>query len=480
MPMISANDTRKCFSTGAVIFRQGEIGSSMISIVSGTVRVIKDGVEIAARGVGEYLGEMSLIEDCPRFATVVAASDCEILEFTQDEFIQIVESDPAFAIGVIKNLSHKLRESDSLRMKELEENNLNLMIKNKELLLVNDFLEQLITGSPAAIVITDKRGVVKKINPAGRKIFEMKAESANDSLLACFTDCNPISNLWRSLQPSWIGECKATVKGRSRTIYVSISRLYSYDPESSYLFICEDISELIELNERVVRLQQFATESEIASEIAHDIKNYIAVLSGNFELLQLRLNDQFKQEQERPLKAIEGGFRDIENFVESLMSGDKDVGTFALKNPAEIIRVIVKYLAPQKRFSSIKLTTIIDPSFPTQLRINEIQFQQLLLNLLINAADALKEMEGEILREIRIELNFDKQSHKSRFIIADNGPGIPATQLAEIFSKRFSTKERGHGIGLITVKKIVELHQGAIDVESTPGKGTTFTISLPQ
>jgi signal transduction histidine kinase len=63
-------------------------------------------------------------------------------------------------------------------------------------------------------------------------------------------------------------------------------------------------------------------------------------------------------------------------------------------------------------------------------------------------------------------------------IVADNGPGIPAESQAELFNKRFTTKERGHGIGLITVRKTIEQHQGTIEVESTPGAGTKFVITF--
>jgi len=475
-----SESVKQHFRSGEVIFSQGDIGSTMVSIVSGSVAVIRDGVVIAHRGPGETIGEMALVEDTPRFATVVAQTDCEISECSREWFLEVIKEVPTFALGLMKDLSHKLRESDSQRIRELEENNNHLQIKNKELSLVNDFLEQLIEQSPAAIIITDKQGEVRRANPAATRVFEVGSGGHWKSLLSYFPNSNPIQTLWNSLQPSWVGETKASVDGNIRTLYLSVSRLHTYDSESSYLFICEDISELIQLNKQIIKLERFATEGEISAGIAHDIRNYLTILKGNFELMQFKFGAEFKQQYARHIQAMEKGFLEIEKFVESLMGGCGDEGTFALVDLAELIRVIVKFLAPQKRFSPVKMTTDIDPAFPRQLLMNQPQIQQVLLNLLINAADALNDTEAGHPKEISIRLARDPDDGRARMIIADNGPGIPPERLPVLFAKRFTTKERGHGIGLMTVKRIIDRHQGSIEVDSTPGVGTKFIITFSE
>jgi signal transduction histidine kinase len=469
---------KRSYRPGEVIFRQGDDGATMIFILSGSVEILKDGIVIARRGSGEFIGEMALVEDTPRFATVVAQTDCEISECSREWFLEVVRDDPTFALGLMKDLSHKLRESDSQRIRELEENNEQLQIKNKELSLVNDFLGQLIEQSPAAIIITDKQGGIRRANPAATKIFQIGPGEQWQSLLSYFPSSNPIQTLWNSLQPSWVGETKATVDGRVRVLYLSVSRLHSYDRESSYLFICEDISELIELNEQVIKLERFATEGEISSGIAHDIKNYLAILKGNFDLMHFKFDAEFKAKHQNHIASMESGFQEIESFVENLMGGRGGEGTFADVNLSEMIRVIVRFLAPQERFCHIKISPVIDRSFPAQLRLNERQIQQVLLNLLMNAAEALSVLTDKPDKEISVELRMAETNHRPQLIVADNGPGIPAEFQAELFNKRFTTKERGHGIGLITVKKIVEQHQGTIQVESAPGMGTKFIVTF--
>jgi PAS domain S-box-containing protein len=475
----SLAQTRRQYLSGEVIFREGDIGSTMLTIISGSVEVIKDGVVIARRGAGETIGEMALVESTPRFATVVASGNCEIEECSQERFLDVVRDDPTFALGVMKILSHRLRESDSSRVAELEQSNYNLQVKNKELSLVNNFLEQLISQSPAGIVITNKQGEVKRANPAASRIFGVEISQSWNSLLTYFPTQNPIENLWNSLKPAWVGECKATIAGRHKTLYLSVSRLYSYDPESSYLLICEDISELIELNEQIIKLERFATEGEISAEIAHDIKNYLTILKGNFELMQFKFDDVFRQRHQNHIGAIERGFGEIESFVENLMGGRGDEGQLADVNLAEMIRIMLKFLAPQKRFHLIKMTTTVDPTFPRHLKLKEKQIQQVLLNLLINAADALNDYQSGHSKEIQITLRNDAATSRPLLLIADNGPGIPPDRLEGMFNNRFTTKERGHGIGLITVKKIVDQHSASITVDSTLGQGTVFTIAFP-
>jgi nitrogen-specific signal transduction histidine kinase len=469
---------KRSYRPGEVIFRQGDDGATMILILSGSVEILKDGIVIARRGSGEFIGEMALVEDTPRFATVVAQTNCEISECSREWFLEVIKEDPTFALGLMKDLSHKLRESDSQRIRELEENNEHLQIKNKELSLTNDFLGQLIEQSPAAIIITDKQGEVRRANPAAARVFAVGPGEQWNSLLSYFPNSNPIQTLWNSLQPSWVGETKVAVDGNIRTLYLSVSRLHSYDSEASYLFICEDISELIELNEQIIKLERFATEGEISSGIAHDIKNYLAILKGNFDLMHFKFDAEFKTKHKSHIAAMDKGFEEIESFVENLMGGRGDEGTFTEVNLGEMIRVIVRFLAPQERFHHIKIARVVDPSFPNKLQLNERQIQQVLLNLLMNAGEALNVLTEKPNKEISVELRLEETNHRPQLIIADNGPGIPVDLQAGLFYKRFTTKERGHGIGLITVKKIVGQHQGTIQVESTPGVGTKFVITF--
>jgi nitrogen fixation/metabolism regulation signal transduction histidine kinase len=470
---------RRTFLAGDVIFRQGEPGNTLLFVLSGTVTVVKDGIEIASGGNGEFFGEMSLLENSPRFASVIASVDCQAIEYNLGEFLKLAQSEPEFAVAVMRNLSRKLRDSDSTRITELEENNERLQTKNAEFARVNDFLEKVIERSPAGIAIVDQDGKIELINPAGRRMLNIEKDQLPMSLLAYFAESNPLQDLRIRNLSTWSGQYSAKVGSAARTFFISVSLTRATASHDRYLINFEDISELIELNDQIIKLDRFANEAEMASEIAHSINNYLTVISGNLELLQHRLGAETCEQHRRPMDAMHSSVEAIVKYVEGLMGAREESGVFMPKNLAEIVRVMVRVLRPQKRFSRIELATNIALDFPRGVVVCEAQFHQVLLNLLINAADALNSQEGNQHPRIQVTLRLDSAAHKVLIDISDNGPGIAADKLDHLFTRRFTTKAKGHGIGLITVKKIIDLHSGTITAATAPGQGTTFSIALP-
>lgn len=471
--------SRRQFRAGETIFCQGDPGDTLLYVLAGTVTITKDDIEIASGGAGEFFGEMSLLENSPRFASVTAKTDCEALEYNLTEFLKLVRNEPEFAVGVMRNLSRKLRDSDSTRIVELEERNELLQGKNAELARVNDFLEKVIEKSPAGIAIIDHDGGIELINPAARRMLNLNEPATQLSFTSFFTESNPLQDLRMRKVSTWSSQYSADVDNAKKTFFVSISHTRATQNSDRYLVNFEDISELIELNDQIIKLDRFANEAEMASEIAHSINNYLTVISGNLELIHHRMAAAIREQFRRPMDDMRSSIEEIVKYVEGLMGARDDSGVFLPKDIHEIVQVMLRVLKPQKRFSRIDLTVAVAPEFPRSVNICEAQFHQVLLNLLINAADALNQQDGNPRPQIRIGLEPVAGENRVQISIADNGPGIAADKLSQLFVNRFTTKEKGHGIGLITVKKIIDIHSGSIDVDSTPGQGTTFRITLP-
>ena len=470
---------RRVFKAGEVIFRQGEPGCTLLYVLSGTVTIIKDEIEISSGGSGEFFGEMSLLENSPRFASVIAQSDCVAIEYNLEEFMILARYEPEFAVAIMRNLSHKLRDSDSTRIVELEASNELLQTKNAELARVNDFLEKLIEQSPAGIAIIDQDGAIELINPSGCRMLTISKDDLPRSMLDYFTDGNPLQDLRQRQLSIWSGQYAAKVGSATKTFFVSISQTRATSSHDRYLINFEDISELIELNERIIKLDRFATEAEMASEIAHSINNYLTVISGNLELLNLRLEAKVVEKHHRQFEAMANSVDAIVKYVEGLMGANDDSGVSSPKDLAEMVRVMLRVLKPQKRFRYVAMDLKIAPDFPKLVTLFEAPFHQVMLNLLINAADALNSQSENDKKAINVSLQYNSGEKRVLIDISDNGPGVAAGREDDLFSVRFTTKEKGHGIGLITVKKIIDRHNGSITANSTPGKGTTFTISLP-
>ena len=109
------------------------------------------------------------------------------------------------------------------------------------------------------------------------------------------------------------------------------------------------------------------------------------------------------------------------------------------------------------------------------IRADAEKLRQVFANLLANAIDAL----GSVIEDRRIDLFVENGDRRATVRVRDNGCGIPADKVERIFNPFFTTKEQGTGLGMAIAKKLVEAHEGTIDVVSEVGRGTEFKVTLP-
>jgi len=149
--------------------------------------------------------------------------------------------------------------------------------------------------------------------------------------------------------------------------------------------------------------------------------------------------------------------------------------------PCDINRLIeslLAFLKPQNRYDGIDFSLQADPELP-KIPVKVGQLQQVLVNLLNNAADAVHEARD---REGKIDIGTQWLADRQQIAISvrDNGKGLSAAALSRVFKERYSDKQMGHGLGLINCHKIAQLHGGTLSVESVEGGGATFTLLLPK
>ena len=132
---------------------------------------------------------------------------------------------------------------------------------------------------------------------------------------------------------------------------------------------------------------------------------------------------------------------------------------------------MLDFHAPSARQAGVEIKAFVPSDLP-RLSLDRELFKQAILNLILNAGQAMPNggqltIQAELCRD-RIELSF-----------IDTGVGMTPDVLVQIFKPFYTTRPAGNGLGLATTRKIVEAHGGAIEVQSEPGKGTKFTITLP-
>lgn len=256
----------------------------------------------------------------------------------------------------------------------------------------------------------------------------------------------------------------------------------SHDPD---LATADLQSQLDSLRDQLTEAQRLATVGTISAVIAHEFNNLLTPIAS---YCQLALNciEAKKDDPELTKKALTKGVQHamragkICASMLSLVRGDRENRTIQIQS---LIDESLAVLARDPRKDGIALRVQVQPDL--EVRGDPVQLEQVLLNLLINARQAM--LTAGTRGAASITIRADKTGDgEVRISVVDTGPGIAQANLPKIFEPFFTTKTspklgepRGSGLGLHICKQIIEGHGGRIEVESTVGRGTTFGVLLP-
>ena len=226
--------------------------------------------------------------------------------------------------------------------------------------------------------------------------------------------------------------------------------------------------------------QQLNELAELAGGFIHEIKNRVGTLSLNLQLLGEDFENPQSPRERRALDRVNRLHEECQKLVDLA----SDFLRFArvqdlhaeLTTLDTVVTRMVDFLTPTARQRNVDIKWFPAPDLPA-VRLDRDLFEQCLLNLMLNAEQAMP--DGGMLTLIgRLESN----SPTERWVcldVIDTGHGISPEQLPKLFQPFHTTKANGHGLGLATTRKIVLAHSGSVEVQSEPGRGTKFTIRLP-
>jgi len=244
---------------------------------------------------------------------------------------------------------------------------------------------------------------------------------------------------------------------------------------SAYLLNLMDITESKSFQEMMVRVDRYYTRGEMAGDIAHEINNFLAVLSGNIELMPLFLKRGDQEKINTKLTLMKSTVDKIANFTDGLMDVNADDIQFDKVDLNQLIQNIIAFLKPQNRFDNITIEADLDSNL-SLVELDISQMQQVMVNLLNNAADAVAESEVKEIC-VRSHLVKDGADKRASIEVIDSGPGVPEDKRPLLFEKRFTTKRKGHGYGLITCRRIIDSHSGQISYDRS--ERTCFSTVIP-
>ncbi len=236
------------------------------------------------------------------------------------------------------------------------------------------------------------------------------------------------------------------------------------------------MTELENLQNHMIGLERVATQGLMSAEIAHELNNFLTIITSNIELFQMKTANDLPEGSVKHLDKVKTHLQKVEKFTASLSDAGKMESTRTECNLNELISELVSFTAHQKRFRHIEVTTDLDPELRSQ-NLDSSQMQQFLYNMLNNAADAIGRERDD--GKITISTKADTALANFRLKIRDNGCGFAPESRQKAFKDRFTTKAKGHGFGLMVCRRIIDNHDGKLEIESAPQRGTTIKVTFP-
>lgn len=367
-----------------------------------------------------------------------------------------------------------LQQSYRTLTSRLEQLDLELADRNEALrrnLQANEELREHLTAIvesiSTGILVTNEEGIITRCNQAGVQLLGLAPERILGRTVAtCLREAHVE------------GDVYPLTTRTGALVTVSQRGMNGSDRNpSGGLTLIQDVTVVHQLEERLQRRNRLAAMGEMVGRIAHEIRNPL----GSIELFASMLRRDLKHEPglRNYAEHISSSVQLLDRLLSNLLLYTKPDCSHAEWHETETVLLDALTLAAHA-IARARIDIRLHIEAPAaRIRCDAGQLKQVLLNLILNAVQAMP--CGGVLT-FSAELIPDTQPHAPslRLSVADTGVGIAPAVRARIFDPFFTTRDEGTGLGLAIVHAIVEAHRGRIDVESVPGQGTTFTMVLPQ
>lgn len=243
------------------------------------------------------------------------------------------------------------------------------------------------------------------------------------------------------------------------------------------------LEELKNTHGQIIQSDKLKVIGEMTANISHEINNPLTVAVGNVELISFALESEDLNTQREQIKTFH---HNIEHSLDRIHKIITNMKEYLHKNEEkkeycsaqEIIEKAFDFVAPSLKGTDIELKKDIEGKAPILL-VNQVKIEQVLVNLINNAIDALKEKKVSA-PKIQLDCKVDPSGNFVYLTVTDNGPGITAENREKIFNTFFTTKDmgKGTGLGLSISNRIIQSHQGKLELLDTKS-GASFRITLP-
>ncbi|MCM3125360.1 MULTISPECIES: ATP-binding protein [unclassified Mesobacillus] len=316
-------------------------------------------------------------------------------------------------------------------------------------------------------------GLIKYVTPSVQSMLGYAPGEIIGRLYTLFVHGEDYKRIAKIAMPEGEEVCSLTYRlKRKDGVYIWVSSQISVtrDPKTNEPFelisVTSDVSAKIKAEHFILEYEKLNVVGQLAAGIAHEIKNPLTSLKGFIQLMKAgrELNQGYLAIMEEEIKRIEAVSKELMLMAKPHKS---DFKTFNMNDVVDHAITLLMAEAAKKCVEITRKSTLENGMF----LCDGNKIKQVLINLLMNAIDAM-EQPG------KVTVGISKSEEVLTIIVADNGKGIAQEHMDKIGKPFFTTKENGNGLGLMICHKIIEEHNGKMNVESS-SQGTTFTISLP-
>jgi nitrogen fixation/metabolism regulation signal transduction histidine kinase len=328
------------------------------------------------------------------------------------------------------------------------------------------FSERIVASLPSGLIAFDGAGLSITINEPGRVLLEVNGTAlgesykqllgAHDELAKMVGDCLKTGTVYRRTEIEAV-----SADGKLRRLGASVAPI-DLPPERGprgALCLLTDITEVTELREQVALKNNLESLGEMSAGLAHEFKNVIATLQGYAQLLQsMELNDKAQVAAASMLNEV----RNLSGMVTAFLN-------FARPQPLQLEELSLSDLIAE---CATEFTVVVSADPSLTIRADERMLRSALLNLIRNGDEA--NPDGSV------AVSAAREDGNVVIQVRDTGPGISPGDLQKIFIPFFTTKAKGHGIGLALTHRIITQHGGTLTAANSPDGGAVFTIRLGQ
>ncbi len=359
---------------------------------------------------------------------------------------------------------------------ELKRSKMQVEKKDTDIKQLEDFNQNIIENIESGIMTTD---VNKKVTFVNRMALKILGYTRDEILGRELKDSFPGLDFGREKGGAKGKRLEYVFKKKSgKSMFLGFSMSYLKDgtgSEMGMILIFQDLTSVKEMEDRIKLADRMGMLGELAAGLAHEIRNPLASIAGSAQMLME--NEEKGSSEGVLLDIIEKESIRLNNLIKDFLTFARpDVKGFSPVNLGELCREVIRGVTISCD-NGKKVTIGLDVKDDHSVIGDGEKLKQVMWNLLLNAYQAVDD-GGSV--DVSVSMGMNGGKKYCSVGVKDDGPGISEEGKKRIFDPFFTTKEGGTGLGLAVSSRIIQIHDGYFELESSPGKGSTFTIYLPQ